>query len=160
MKDYSEEALLRRLVEMYTEHGRHFDDLQADYEAAKATWDATPRERRYPFDYRGLREPVKPPTVAELRQQVADARRDGDLSFEDGARRFLAGWDAAEVTSDSWELDLREYSYHFVWSCHAIHWGVREYDVAKGVAQATEEAQPAVAPTSAVKTLVSAGGVL
>lgn len=37
---------------------------------------------------------------------------------------------------DTWEWDLKEWTYQYLWSCHAIAWGIRQYDVAK--ARATE----------------------
>lgn len=141
VKKYSEEALLQRLVAEYTDHGKRLPELDAAYEAALPTYEeavaayeATPWERRWPMTASGPRppeKPAKPLAVAELRQQVADARRDGELSYEDGARRFLAGWDELGVTCESWEADLTEYDYHFVWSCHAIRWGVEQYHAAK-----------------------------
>lgn len=33
--------------------------------------------------------------------------------------------------TDFWEVDHREYTYHFVWACYAIAWGIRMYDKAK-----------------------------
>lgn len=29
---------------------------------------------------------------------------------------------------DVWEIDMTVYSYHFVWCCHAIAWGIGKYD--------------------------------
>ena len=29
---------------------------------------------------------------------------------------------------DTWEWDLRDYTYQFLWCCHAIVWGVAQYD--------------------------------
>lgn len=29
---------------------------------------------------------------------------------------------------DVWEIDMTVYSYHFVWCCYAIAWGIGEYD--------------------------------
>lgn len=33
--------------------------------------------------------------------------------------------------SDFWEHDLTEHTYHFVWCCFAIAWGIQEYDKSK-----------------------------
>ncbi|GAA2347285.1 hypothetical protein [Dactylosporangium salmoneum] len=131
VKVYSEEATTKRLVEVYTEHGRQVDELQARYEVDLSTWKVTPPDQRYPRAWQGVREPVKPKTVAELRREVAEARRDGELSYEDGARRFLADWESVDIVSGVYEWDLREYDFHFVWSCHAIAWGIRQYDAVK-----------------------------
>lgn len=132
-KRYSEDATLRLLVETYTEHGRYYTEKAERYEADLSVWNATDWRARYPMAVRGPREPVKPPTVAELRQQVADWRRDGLLSDEGYARRLLEDWESKNVVSDTCEWDLREYDYHLAWSCHAIAWGVRQYAAAKVV---------------------------
>lgn len=33
--------------------------------------------------------------------------------------------------ADVWEWDLTDWSYQFLWCCHAIRWGVSQYDAAK-----------------------------
>lgn len=33
--------------------------------------------------------------------------------------------------TDFWEVDSTEYTYHFVWCCYALAWGIRQYDEAK-----------------------------
>lgn len=38
--------------------------------------------------------------------------------------------------SDSWEWDLKDYSYRFMWCCYALAWGVQKYDEAKEVKEA------------------------
>jgi hypothetical protein len=34
---------------------------------------------------------------------------------------------------DVWEIDMTVYSYHFVWCCYAIAWGIQQYDAKKGL---------------------------
>lgn len=138
VKVFAEHGIVRMLVEAYREYGTWLPRLEVAYERDLAAYEAAPWGRRYPYDLKGPRQPFKPKTVAELREQVRDAHENGDLGYEDGVRRLLSEWDSADVTSDSWELDLREYDYHFVWSCHALAWGIRQYDAAK-----TAEAAPA-----------------
>lgn len=29
---------------------------------------------------------------------------------------------------DSWEYDFTDYTYHFIWCCYAIQWGIMQYD--------------------------------
>jgi hypothetical protein len=41
------------------------------------------------------------------------------------------GTEPAFTFADTWEWDLRDYDWTFLWSCHAIVWGIREYDEAK-----------------------------
>jgi hypothetical protein len=31
---------------------------------------------------------------------------------------------------DLWEVELREYTFHFIWCCYALAWGIRQYDAA------------------------------
>jgi len=33
--------------------------------------------------------------------------------------------------TDTWEWDLRDYDWWFLWSCHAIVWGIAQYDAWK-----------------------------
>jgi hypothetical protein len=35
---------------------------------------------------------------------------------------------------DIWEIDMKTYSYHFVWCCYAIAWAIQRYDAAKAEA--------------------------
>jgi hypothetical protein len=134
VKVYEVAAVVRPLVEAYREHGRRLPQLEAEYELAAATHDATPWQQRWPYAVKGPRPVVKPPAVAELRQQLRDAYEDGDLEDEDGARRLLNAWESVGVVWSAFEWDLREYDFHFVWSCHAIRWGIRRYDEAKAAA--------------------------
>jgi hypothetical protein len=38
---------------------------------------------------------------------------------------------------DAWEWDLRDYTYQFLWCCHAIVWGIAQYDRRAAEAVAT-----------------------
>lgn len=64
-----------------------------------------------------------------------------DLDDEESARRALAefryiaaGHDDTFEFTDTWEWDLRDYDWWFLWACHAIVAGVEQYDAAKAVA--------------------------
>jgi hypothetical protein len=37
--------------------------------------------------------------------------------------------------SDTWEWDLSEWSHQFLWCCHAIQWGIGQYDAHHGQAR-------------------------
>ncbi|MFJ3839410.1 hypothetical protein ACIPY6_28440 [Streptomyces sp. NPDC090054] len=39
---------------------------------------------------------------------------------------------------DTHEWRLRDYSWRFLWACHAIRWGIAQYDAAKAAAKAVE----------------------
>jgi hypothetical protein len=70
-----------------------------------------------------------------------------DTYYEDGARQALADFEYT-VTGhggvqtgrsgrriftfdDTWEWDLRDYAYPYLWCCHAILWGIRQYDASR-----------------------------
>lgn len=61
------------------------------------------------------------------------------LDFEESAREFITNFTyrTASKTSDEsiplrftdvWEWDIRDWDYHYLWSCHAIKWGIARYD--------------------------------
>jgi hypothetical protein len=35
--------------------------------------------------------------------------------------------------TDTWEWDLTDYDWQFLWCCHAIQWGIAQYDASKAV---------------------------
>jgi hypothetical protein len=41
---------------------------------------------------------------------------------------------------DLWESNFERYTFHFIWCCYAIAWGIKTYDESK----ATTEAESAV----------------
>ncbi|MEV4672666.1 hypothetical protein AB0K34_13510 [Actinomadura sp. NPDC049382] len=56
----------------------------------------------------------------------------GDTTWEDGARGELErfeykGWRFDEV----WEWNFRDYTWQYLWACHAIQWGIGLYDAAR-----------------------------
>lgn len=69
----------------------------------------------------------------ELRQEVEEnvlpAGHDGEYAAHLAARDFEH--DGRQVFPDFWEWRLREHTYHFIWICYAIAWGIRHYDSAK-----------------------------
>jgi hypothetical protein len=54
--------------------------------------------------------------------------------------------------TDTWEWGLKDYDHWFLWACHAIAWGIRQYDKARASGTTT------VAP--ALVTVEPVGGVL
>ncbi|MEQ7008397.1 hypothetical protein ABN028_19685 [Actinopolymorpha sp. B17G11] len=40
---------------------------------------------------------------------------------------------------DTWEWNLRDYHWAFLWTCHAIVWGIAKYDEAKAAASTPEK---------------------
>ncbi|MFB4280793.1 hypothetical protein ACBJ59_36275 [Nonomuraea sp. MTCD27] len=57
------------------------------------------------------------------------------VHFEDEAREALERFDYQGVRfHDVWEWDLHDYDWSFLWCCHAIVWGIQQYDASKLVA--------------------------
>jgi hypothetical protein len=57
---------------------------------------------------------------------------DYDLSFEENARQMLDDFEHNGFRfHDTWEWNFRDYDWWFVWACHAIVWGIRQYDAVK-----------------------------
>lgn len=61
----------------------------------------------------------------------------GDITWEGGARSELEqfeheGWRFGET----WEWDFRDYTWQYLWACHAIRWGIARYDEAARTAEA------------------------
>ncbi|MEU7044971.1 hypothetical protein AB0A77_28485 [Streptomyces varsoviensis] len=61
-----------------------------------------------------------------LRARVLDE----DLSDEQHARNLLEDFyhRGYEFADDVWEWDFRDYDWAFLWACHAIVWGIAQYD--------------------------------
>lgn len=105
--------------------------------------------------------------VKAVREEILES---GEIDYEDSARALLRDFefyvDEADrynldkkpdfVFSDTWEWDLRDYDWWFLWACHAIVSGIAQYDRAKR--SASRDAAPATAPV--VVDVVPVGGVL
>jgi hypothetical protein len=57
----------------------------------------------------------------EVVKQVLSAAHDGEYAAREAAARF-------SVFADFWEADCTEYDFRFEWCCHAIPWGIDQYD--------------------------------
>lgn len=134
-REYDEDVLRAQLAEPLAEHEREYPQLVARYQERKATFDATPHKERYPYSHRGMREPIEPKTIDEVREMIADYDDRGELGYESGARELLADLENADVLADTGEWNLRQYTVFYLWSCHAIRWGISQYDAAKTAAE-------------------------
>jgi hypothetical protein len=75
----------------------------------------------------------------DLRQNLRDAF--DHLTNEHECYAEVADFDSHGLRlRDAWEWRCREYTYRFIWACHAIVWAIGQYDAAKAAAAA-----PAVA---------------
>lgn len=80
---------------------------------------------------------VPPGTGKAVREQILDS---WDISHEHGAHTTVADFEYEGFRfCDTYEWDLRDWTYQFLWCCHAIVWGIRQYDeVCGSVRQQTE----------------------
>lgn len=81
--------------------------------------------------------------VKAVREEILESC---EIDHEDAARQLLSEFefyaDPADrldsrkkpdfTFSDTWEWDLRDYDWWFLWACHAIVWGIARYDTARG----------------------------
>jgi hypothetical protein len=94
--------------------------------------------RRLVAEHVGWHEDEYPGLRTAVKRRVLDE----DLSFEENAREALRDFvhgkppvwpepDRRFRFEDTWEWDLTDWSYHYLWSCHAIQWGIDQYDAHK-----------------------------
>lgn len=94
------------------------------------------RFRRLVTEHVAEHEEEFPGLVAAVKAEILDNDYAVDLAFEDAARdaldtfRFQADGREFRFT-DTWEWDLRDYDWTFLWCCHAIVWGIEQYDAAR-----------------------------
>jgi hypothetical protein len=73
-----------------------------------------------------VREGDVPPGTSKALLSRAE---DYDLSYEVNARAFLDDFEHKGFRfHDTWEWDFQDYDWWFVWACHAIVWGIAQYD--------------------------------
>lgn len=88
----------------------------------------------------------------QVREHVADAIRNrkaprgtsravlhmlewGDVTHEGGARSELETFEHKTWTfGNTWEWNFRDWSWQYLWACHAIRWGIEQYDQAQAAA--------------------------
>lgn len=85
---------------------------------------------------------------SELRQAVEENLLGGDFFCSEPSSAEEAVRMASDFSEkigektyrfiDFWEHRLETYSYHFIWCCYALAWGIRKYDEAKAVALGEE----------------------
>jgi hypothetical protein len=66
--------------------------------------------------------------VADAKELIDDYGADGWLAHEDGARQLLKELEQIGLVSGTWEWDLTDWDFHFVWCLNAISWGIQQYD--------------------------------
>lgn len=81
------------------------------------------------IDQRGLIGKLGHGLRDELESEVLDAAHMGRDSAYHAASNFQ--WDGKDIFQDFYEVDSDDYSQRFVWCCHAISWGIEQYDKSK-----------------------------
>ena len=77
------------------------------------------------LDNYGLSEAAK----ADITQEINDLDFDDEYWIISQIRDFEC--DGFQF-QDVWEIDMKTFSYHFIWCCYAIAWGIQQYDSMKG----------------------------
>lgn len=134
--EYSEDKLRAKVAAALAEYEPEYPGLADSYATAKTNYDALSWDRRWP--YGNTREPREPKTPDEVRQIIADHDEDGLLSYETGARELLGQLEIDGVVSDTFEWDLTDWNWQYLWCCHAIAWAVTQYDLSTGRAARVE----------------------
>ena len=81
----------------------------------------------------------------ELQAEVLSRADDGEVRAFDAAGEFSWEKDNWNFTlDDCWEWSCKEYTFHFLWCCYAIAWGIKTYDESKTTKPATTEAESEV----------------
>lgn len=114
-----------------------------------------------------------PEKLAGLADRVREDLTDslcGDEGFDRGlvdAFKFFADeadeWKYPQPRPDftfegSWEWNLRDYDWWYLWACHAIVWGIACYDAAKGGQAAPVLPKPDLTAIRVVELPAFAGG--
>ncbi len=78
--------------------------------------------------------------------EVLDSLDDGEqvvyqraYDFNWSAGKYLPGNYPSYRFKDLWDHRFTEYTFHFLWCCHAIAWGIQRYDEAKPPASASKD---------------------
>jgi hypothetical protein len=134
VEEYSKDVLFANLIQPLDECQAGDDDTReayleelADYEQALEAWKDGGIIGGVQY-VRPPAEPDKPVLSGDLRQLIREADEAGTLEDLDGARSLLRELEDHGLVSDTWEWKLTDYKLDFLWSLHAICWGVRQYD--------------------------------
>jgi len=91
--------------------------------------------------------------LEQFNEQIDDLI--SSVEYEDDAYRQIREWEFDEIETnddeffkftaedifgcDSWEFDFKEYTHHYLWCCHAIVWGINQYDQLMSMAEINKE---------------------
>lgn len=99
---------------------------------SEATFDSRVREEFGDWlDNGELSEAQKSNAREDFENNVIDAIANGKDSAYRAALDFE--FEGERPFEDWWEVDTDEYTFHFLWCCYALAWGVERYDEAKAL---------------------------
>lgn len=77
-----------------------------------------------------LREEIKENVLYYADDSEHDARKAlNDFEYTiDGFDEDIGGYRDFKFY-DTWEWDLEDYTYHYIWACYAIVWAIQQYDL-------------------------------
>lgn len=135
---HSEDTARRRIDECIDEYETDvFPDLLATYQADLERRGSLPWPRQ--FQAGTTVAPIEPPSPASIRDLVDEYADDGALDDPDGVRDLLRKLEGLGLASDTWEWDLTDWDWPYLWACHAIVWAIAAYDTATGAAPAAPQ---------------------
>lgn len=76
----------------------------------------------------------------ELTNEVLSCADDGEIRAIDAARNFTTTVVEGFGMDDCWEWNCKSYTYHFMWCCYALAWGIKQYDDRAERAESSKEA--------------------
>lgn len=78
-------------------------------------------------------EEMEPDEAAEFRSEAeGDLLDDEVVGHEETAREALDLFTHKGLrVHETWEWNLKDWDYHYLWSCHAIVWGIEKYRAAE-----------------------------
>ena len=92
-------------------------------------------------------EASKANCLARLQDEVLCA--ESEYEAHDLARQFQFKDDNGKFElHDFWERNLREWTYHYIWCCYAIAWGILKYDEEKSCEPTSPVTSTTDTPTS------------
>ncbi len=168
-KEYSDKRFKQLVDEYIAEHAEEFPGLAAavETELEDVDWQHEDSAREFLRDFEYVEETE--PNVVRTRADYNAVRLNRNAPVSEVADAVRACEEARRNATfrfhDTWEWELSDYTWSFLWACNAIAWGIRAYDAVKAgepierpaPAESGDEAKPAV---PAVVTVQPVGGVL
>lgn len=135
---YSEDAFRSRVIEAFVDAARWDGVPPGTGKALRAevlnneyvAWEEEARKALEDFEYGAKFKASCTCGKSEEFAEELDAVRWRSTHIEPGHRAHVSKVERIPgfSFSDVWEWDFKAYSWHFLWACHAIVWGIRRYD--------------------------------